>query len=94
MPPPNTITEHVVEVYRALRDADGWLTPQEIADRAGISNRSALRHASRLVAEGLAELVETVPYRYRLAGPQTGAFHARMAKIAAALGTPLDEPAN
>ena len=94
MPPPNTITEHAVEVYRALQAADGWLTAPQIAERAGISNRSALRHASRLAAEGLAEQVETTPFRYRLTGSQTGSFHARMVRIAAALGTPLAPPTN
>lgn len=80
------ISEHLLSVYVAARDACGWLTSAELASRAGVAPRTARAHVLTLWEAGILERREVSPgYRYRLTTGSGGRDESFLAKIREAL---------
>lgn len=88
------VSRHEVAVYSALMKATTWLSSKEIADRAGVSPRTARAHALKLVRLGLLDQAEIFPgHRYRLsehADKRNRGYVDRLAKAAEVLGLSLE----
>lgn len=84
------VSIHLLRVFQAVRDADGWVTSQGVADAANVKPRTARSHLIRLVRLGIVDQAEVFPgHRYRmssLAEKRNKAFMQRMAKAAEVFG--------
>lgn len=61
---------HMARVYGALRNAGGWLTNVEIAEAAGVAERTARKHTAKLAALGLVDMVNAYPsHQFKLRAP-------------------------
>ena len=65
----NEVSLHQVKVYMAVKaSGNSWITSNVIAERAGVSPRTARSHALKLVNLGIFDQAEVFPaHRYRLA---------------------------
>lgn len=65
----NEISMEQVKVFRYVQQhAGGWHRTKDIAQGAGVAERTARHHASRLAALGILDQAEVFPgHRYRLA---------------------------
>ena len=64
----NEVSRHEVLVFKALLEADPWITAAEIAQRADVAPRTARAHALKLVRLNIVDQAEVFPaHRYRIA---------------------------
>lgn len=55
---------HLLSVWRTLRDTEEPLSNHEMAQRAGVAQRTARAHTKYLLEIGLLDLYETFPRRF------------------------------
>lgn len=65
----NKISIHEARMFLALEKRNGqWATSMDLAAEAGIAERTARAHASKLVKLGILDVAKVFPaHRYRLA---------------------------
>lgn len=62
------ISQHEVAVFEAVRASGEWLTSIEIAEKAGVAQRTARAHAAAMAKVGLFDVKPLFGgYRYRVA---------------------------
>ena len=60
------VSLHQLKVYLFARDKGSWVTAREIAEGAGVADRTARHHALTLVKLGVFDQAEVFPaHRYR-----------------------------
>ena len=63
----NEISVHQVRIYVALKDANAWMTNKQIAELAGVAERTARQLTFNLVKLGVLDLAEVFPaHKYRM----------------------------
>ena len=61
------ISIHQLRIFQFVRDAQRWVTSEEIAHGAQVAPRTARAHARHLVSLGIFDQAEVFPgHRYRL----------------------------
>jgi hypothetical protein len=86
----NEISLHEVKVFEVVRNANGWITNNEIAEQALIAPRTARAHTFKLVQLGVFDVVEVFPaHKFKLsekAGKRNQAYMLRIQKAKEAFG--------
>ena len=71
------IARHEVAFYLAARSATGWSTAHDLANAAGIAQRTGRAYARKFVTLGIFDLAEVWPsFRYRWSANATKRHHA------------------
>ncbi len=89
----NEVSRHEVAVFKALAEADGWITSADIAARAQIAPRTARAHALKLVRLNIVDQAEVFPaHRYRMsanASKRNRGYFDRLTRAAEVFGVEL-----
>lgn len=64
------VSEHLVRIWVALRDSEGWLSSVELAHRCAVAPRTARAHTKYLVELGLVDMLETFPHHLHRLSPE------------------------
>jgi DNA-binding IclR family transcriptional regulator len=90
----NEISEHLVRIFKVVRDRNGWMSARDVAVAANVSGRTARAHCLGLVRLGIFDQAEVFPgHRYRLstfAEKRNVTYLNRLRHAACALGIELE----
>jgi hypothetical protein len=57
----NEISEHLVRIFKVVRDRNGWMSARDVAVAANVSGRTARAHCLGLVRLGIFDQAEVFP---------------------------------